>query len=144
MVSNDLGDDGGSRRRTTAGDDVGDDVGDVDDGDDGGDDGGDDAGDNAGEGDGGDAGGEGGGLLTEDAMTAAVVAAAVAAVVAALLFVTSSFFLESWRQIYNSQRNTILPVYRVIICFHMGTRSTKKVEFPCALIVLYGNSTFLR
>ncbi len=56
-VSDDLGDNGGSRRRTTAGDDVGDDAGD-DVGD--GEDGGDDAGDNAGEGDGGDAGGDAG------------------------------------------------------------------------------------
>ncbi len=60
-MSDDLGNDGGSRWRTTAGDDVGDNVGDVDDGDDGGDDGGDDAGDDASEGDGGDAGREGGG-----------------------------------------------------------------------------------
>jgi hypothetical protein len=60
-VSDDLGGNGGSRWRMTAGNDVVDDVGDVDDGDDGGDDGGDDAGDDAGEGDGGDAGREGGG-----------------------------------------------------------------------------------
>ena len=26
------------------------------------------------------------------------------------------------------------PVCKDFICFHMGTRSTKKVEFPCALI----------
>ncbi len=58
-VSDDLGDDGGSRWRMTAGNNVGDDVGDVDDGDNGGNDGGNDAGNNAGEGDGGDAGREG-------------------------------------------------------------------------------------
>ncbi len=57
-VSDDLGNDGGSRRQTMAGDDMGDDAGnDVGDGDDGGD----NAGNNAGKGDGGDAGEEGGG-----------------------------------------------------------------------------------
>ncbi len=56
-MSNDLGDDGGSRRRTTAGDNVGDDVGNVGDGDNGGN----DAGNNAGKRDGRDAGGERGG-----------------------------------------------------------------------------------
>jgi hypothetical protein len=56
-VINDLGDDGGSRLRTTVGDDVGDDLGD-DVGD--GDDCGDNVGNDASEGDGGDASGEGG------------------------------------------------------------------------------------
>ncbi len=57
-MSDDLGDDGGSRRQTTAGndivDDVGNDVGNGDDGDD-------NTGNDAGKGDGGDAGREGGG-----------------------------------------------------------------------------------
>ncbi len=57
-VNSDLGNNSGSQRRTTAGDDVGDDVGnDVGDRDDGND----NAGNNPGKGDGGDAGGEGGG-----------------------------------------------------------------------------------
>ncbi len=55
-VSNDLGDDGGSRRQMMAGNNVGDDV-DNDVGN--GDDGGNDAGNDADKGDGGDAGGEG-------------------------------------------------------------------------------------
>ena len=68
-MSNDLGDNGGSQRQTTAGDNMGDDVSD-DVGD--GDDGGNDAGNDACKGDGGDAGGErGGGLLVEDAAAAA-------------------------------------------------------------------------
>jgi hypothetical protein len=46
-------------------------------------------------------------------------------------------FFKSWREIYSSQRNNMRPVCKDFICFHMGTRSTKKVEFPCALIVLY-------
>ncbi len=56
-VSDDLGNDGGSRRWTTVGKDMGDDVGnDVGNGDDGSD----SAGNDASEGDGGDASGEGG------------------------------------------------------------------------------------
>ncbi len=87
-VSNDLGYNGGSRRRTTAGDDMGDDVGDdVGDGDNGGNNGS----NNAGKGDG------WGGLLAEDAAAAAA-AAATAAVVAAycrgrMLFIVKILFL---------------------------------------------------
>jgi hypothetical protein len=55
-VSDDLGNDGGSQQRTTAGNNVGNDVGDVDDRDNGG-----NASNNAGKGDGGDASGERGG-----------------------------------------------------------------------------------
>jgi hypothetical protein len=97
-VSNDLGNNGGSRRLMTVGNDMGDDVGnDVGNGDDGGN----NACDDAGEGDGRDAGREGGGgLLVEDAAVAAAAAATAAAAVAAaaycrgrMLFIVEILFL---------------------------------------------------
>ncbi len=72
-MSNDLGGDGGSCRRTTAGDNIGDVVGnDVRDEDKGGN----DAGNNASKADGGDAVGRGGELLAEDVVAVVVAVAA--------------------------------------------------------------------
>jgi hypothetical protein len=100
-VSNDLGNNSGSRRRmmvdNNVSDDVGNDVGD-------GDDGSNNAGNNASKGDGRDDGGEGGeGLLVEDVAVAVVTVAAAAAycwgrfLFIVKIFVCGIFMCEVWQ-----------------------------------------------
>ncbi len=157
-MRNDLGNDGGSQRRTTAGDNVGHDVGDdVGDRDNGGDDTIDDVGNNAGKGDGRDASGEGGGgLLAEDA---AAVAAATAAAAAAycrgcLLFIVKIFLCGifmcegNWQGHTSPHTLVMLEVCRrtfgwgrylsskIVVCKYQKLAS-KKAWQP-KLVVFYG------